>query len=247
MDRGPGRARCSNYLSPLCRRPSPAAPQQHPRGHPQTRGGAASVRPAARASIAVSTALRHLPEALQPAHTSALRVSRSSPVPASLHSPASHQDPVSRGPRCPGAPPPLRPPAAAASTRRRRRPLTRTRVRLSSRARVTARYSLLCRSEPLARCSACPSIRRSQSSPCHHPHTAPRPPPQSLSVPVYPTASAANEPTRCEHSRGEAVGAQGTEGAPTRTLGAAAEPDPQGTPEGYSGWMMEGTIFSTPS
>jgi hypothetical protein len=60
-------------------------------------------------------------------------------------------------------------------------------------------------------------------------------------------ASAANEPTRFEHSRGEAVGAQGTEGAPTRTLGTAAEPDPQGTPEGYSGWTMEGTVFSTPS
>jgi hypothetical protein len=27
----------------------------------------------------------------------------------------------------------------------------------------------------------------------------------------------------------------------------AAEPEPLGTPEGYSGWTMEGTVFSTPS
>ena len=60
-------------------------------------------------------------------------------------------------------------------------------------------------------------------------------------------ASAANEPTRFRHSRGEAVRAQETKGRQTRTLGAAAEPDPQGTPEGYSGWTMEGTVFSTPS
>jgi hypothetical protein len=69
------------------------------------------------------------------------------------HQPLASREPLAfREPRCPRA--------------SRRRPLTRvrTRVRLSARARGTARCSLLCRSEPLARCSACPSIRRSQPS-----------------------------------------------------------------------------------
>jgi hypothetical protein len=81
------------------------------------------------------------------------------------------------GPRLPRAPLPACAAATASTRRRRRRRRCRRPLSLesacacdSARARVTARYSLLCRSDPLARCSACPSIRRSKPSPCHYPH-----------------------------------------------------------------------------
>jgi hypothetical protein len=58
MDRGRRRARCLHYFSPPRRRPSPAAPQPRPRSLFQRRHRAASLRPAAQASIAVNASLR---------------------------------------------------------------------------------------------------------------------------------------------------------------------------------------------
>jgi hypothetical protein len=82
MDRGRRRARWSPYPSPSRRRPSPAAPQPTPNHSPNRRRGAASLRPAAQASIAVSACLRHPPEALQPASTSSRRASATGPASA---------------------------------------------------------------------------------------------------------------------------------------------------------------------
>jgi hypothetical protein len=58
MDRGRRCVRSSLSPSPLRRRPSPAAPQPPPGDRFQRRGGAASLRPTAQASIAVSASHR---------------------------------------------------------------------------------------------------------------------------------------------------------------------------------------------
>jgi hypothetical protein len=58
MDRGHRRARCSHSSSTPRRRPSPAASQPPPSGRSKRRCGAASVRPAAQESIAVSASIR---------------------------------------------------------------------------------------------------------------------------------------------------------------------------------------------
>jgi hypothetical protein len=58
MVRGRRRARCLRYFSPPHRRPSPAAPQPRPRSLFQRLHRAASLRPAAQASIAVNASLR---------------------------------------------------------------------------------------------------------------------------------------------------------------------------------------------
>jgi hypothetical protein len=68
------------------------------------------IRPAAPARIEVSASLRCPPEALQLAHTTTRRVSRSSPVPASLFHPP------------PTSPPPPESPAARVHRRRRAHP-----------------------------------------------------------------------------------------------------------------------------
>jgi hypothetical protein len=76
MDTGPN----SHVMLRLHVGASPAAPQPPPRGRFQRPRRAASVHPAAPTSIAVSTSLRHPPQALQPAHTTTRRVSHSSPI-----------------------------------------------------------------------------------------------------------------------------------------------------------------------
>jgi hypothetical protein len=95
--RGRRCAQCSPHPSPARRRPSPAEPRPPSSGRFQKRRRAASFRTAAQASIAVSASLHNPPAALQPAHTSERRLSRSGQAPACLLSPASRQPAAPRG------------------------------------------------------------------------------------------------------------------------------------------------------